>query len=376
MPGRQLVGLEHPAPLADGEEAAVEGQLQRALRRLAARPGMVLFHQHVVVDVADRQRALRSDAAEHLAQIRRRHRREPDAAALPVPLHGADVEPHVGGRQVGQGMRPVFEHGLVDGLRLAQMLAPVSRNARIQDVVMAAFDHVDGVDLHIAQMLHRRARRRGPVAERRGPVEPLRAQPDAPGVGFRKREGFFGRAGHLRTAVYNRSSSTMRRPRVSGLTPRGRGVGHGNLAARIEPACPLLRLTSGSPSGLVLGGIAVRVGTLQHHRRPSVLLTVGACLGVYVVCAVGFRSLVEPSLAKNQPPPDPVLPYSAAAFAARANPVPLPPVASRSPASTAAMPAAPAPKATPAAKAAPAAKAVPAATAATPRQRRRPRSRQ
>jgi hypothetical protein len=93
---------------------------------------------------------------------------------------------------------PVFEHRLVDGLRLAQVLAPVSRNPRVEDVVMAAFNHVDGIDLDVAEMLHRGARRLRPVAERRGPVEPLGAQPDASGVGFGEREGCLGRAGHGR----------------------------------------------------------------------------------------------------------------------------------------------------------------------------------
>ena len=76
-------------------------------------------------------------------------------------------------------MRPVFEHGLVDALRLTQMVAPVSRDAREQDLVMAALHHIDGVDLHVAEMLDRGARRLGPVAERRCLVEPLGAQPDA-----------------------------------------------------------------------------------------------------------------------------------------------------------------------------------------------------
>ena len=225
VPGHQLVGLEHALPLADGQEAAVERQLQRALRRLAARPGVVLFDQHVVVDVPDRQRALRPDAAEHLAQIRLCHRREPDAAALPVPLHGADVEPHVGGRNVRQRVRPIFEHRLVDGLGLVQVIAPVSRNARIENVVMAAFDHIDGVDLHVAQMRNRRARRLRPVAERRGAVEPLGAQPDASGIGFGEREGGLGRAGHGRrectTARFGFvASETAPIPRVNGVFRR------------------------------------------------------------------------------------------------------------------------------------------------------------
>ena len=63
-------------------------------------------------------------------------------------------------------MRPVFEHGLVDGLGLTQMLAAIARDARPQDVVMAALDHVDRVDLHIAEVLDRAAGRLGAIAER------------------------------------------------------------------------------------------------------------------------------------------------------------------------------------------------------------------
>ena len=59
------------------------------------------------------------------------------------------------------------------------MLAPVGGNARVEDVVVAALDDVDGVDLHVAEMLDRRARRLRPVAERRRRVEPLGVEPDA-----------------------------------------------------------------------------------------------------------------------------------------------------------------------------------------------------
>src|SRR6266852_2236231 len=95
-------------------------------------------------------------------------------------------------------MRPVFEARLVDRLRLAQMVALVSGNARVEDLVMAAFDHIDSVDLHIAQMLHRGASRLGPVAKRRRFVEPLGAQPDASGVGLSEREGLSAFPGHER----------------------------------------------------------------------------------------------------------------------------------------------------------------------------------
>jgi hypothetical protein len=72
-------------------------------------------------------------------------------------------------------MRPVLEHRLVDALCPAQMLALIFRNARIENVMMAAFDHVDGVDLHIAEMLDGGARRLRPVTERRARIELLRA---------------------------------------------------------------------------------------------------------------------------------------------------------------------------------------------------------
>ena len=71
MPRHQLIGLEHAVALGDREPAFVERQLQRPLRRLAAGPQMLLVHQHVVVDVADGQRAVPPDQPHHLAQIRR-----------------------------------------------------------------------------------------------------------------------------------------------------------------------------------------------------------------------------------------------------------------------------------------------------------------
>ncbi len=79
----------------------------------------------------------------------------------------------------------------------------------------------------------------------------------------------------------------------------------------------------------------MRVGSLQRQRKSSILPVIGGCLAVYAVCAVGFHALVEPSLGKNQPPPPPVLQYSAAALAARAEAVPVSPVAAGRPAAAA-----------------------------------------
>ena len=68
-------------------------------------------------------------------------------------------------------MRPVFEDGLVDALGLMEMFAPIGGNPRPQDMMVAALDNIDGVDLHIAEMLDRRRRRLRRVAEgRRQPI--------------------------------------------------------------------------------------------------------------------------------------------------------------------------------------------------------------
>ena len=64
-----------------------------------------------------------------------------------------------------------------------QMLAPIRRDARVEDVVMAALDDVDGVNLQIAQVRHccRRGLRAG--AEGLGGVQPLGMQPDSARLG-------------------------------------------------------------------------------------------------------------------------------------------------------------------------------------------------
>jgi len=79
-------------------------------------------------------------------------------------------------------MRPVFEHTSVGALGLPQVGATIVGNARVENVVMAALDDVDGVDLHIAEMGNRIGHRLRALAERRRCIKPLRAQPDAAGV--------------------------------------------------------------------------------------------------------------------------------------------------------------------------------------------------
>ena len=86
-------------------------------------------------------------------------------------------------------MRPVLEHRLVDALRAVQVLAPIVRDARVENLVVAALDDVDRVDLYVAEMLDRGADRSGTVTKRCGFVEALGVQPDAPGVGERELYG-------------------------------------------------------------------------------------------------------------------------------------------------------------------------------------------
>ena len=91
----------------------------------------------------------------------------------------ADEEAEVLCRHIRESVRPILEYGFVDRLRLSEVSAPVARDARPQDVVVAAFDHIDRVNLHIAQMFHRcwYCLRSGP--ERCEFIETLGAKPDA-----------------------------------------------------------------------------------------------------------------------------------------------------------------------------------------------------
>jgi hypothetical protein len=61
--------------------------------------------------------------------------------------------------------------------------------------MVAALDHMDGVDLDIAEVCHRRRDRLRSLAERLSAIKPLGMQPDSPGLGFGQGTGF-GRAGH------------------------------------------------------------------------------------------------------------------------------------------------------------------------------------
>src|ERR1700754_2045289 len=81
-------------------------------------------------------------------------------------------------------MRPIFKDALVHGLSPVQVLAAIGGYAAPEDVVVAALDDIDRVDLDIAQMLDGGLRCARPGPERLGPVQPLGAEPDIPGPGL------------------------------------------------------------------------------------------------------------------------------------------------------------------------------------------------
>ena len=56
----------------------------------------------------------------------------------------------------------------------------VGRDARKEYVVMAAFDHIDRIDLHIPEVLDRKLRRFGVITERGTSIQPLSMEPDVP----------------------------------------------------------------------------------------------------------------------------------------------------------------------------------------------------
>ena len=184
----QFVGLHHAVALGDGELAVVEAALQHALGRLARGPGVVLLHR-LVVDVADGDGALAADAAQHLAQLGGVGVGIPALRGGPVGLHVGQEVADVGRGHVAERVRPVFEHGLVGRLRLPEVAAPVAGDAAPQNVMMAALDDVDGVDLHVAQVRDRRGDGVRTRAEGRGPVEPLGREPQPACLPLGERDG-------------------------------------------------------------------------------------------------------------------------------------------------------------------------------------------
>src|SRR5690242_1240326 len=81
----------------------------------------------------------------------------------------------------------------------------------MEEVVVAALDHVDGVDLHIADMFDRDRDRSRSLADRRCRVQALCLQPDAARQGFGQEVGF-GLAGHSPGTYPDSASHAAGRP--------------------------------------------------------------------------------------------------------------------------------------------------------------------
>jgi hypothetical protein len=69
------------------------------------------------------------------------------------------------------------------------MLAPIGRNAGVEDVVVAPLDDVDRVDLQVAQVRDRGGRGRRARAERLSAVQALGVQPEVPRLGGGEADG-------------------------------------------------------------------------------------------------------------------------------------------------------------------------------------------
>ena len=87
MAVHELIRFDHAEARADGQRSGEERQLQCPFRWLPAGPGMVLFDQQVVVDVANRQRAIIPDKCDNPLQIFLLHRAEPALWRATLTLH-------------------------------------------------------------------------------------------------------------------------------------------------------------------------------------------------------------------------------------------------------------------------------------------------
>src|SRR5690348_12116311 len=113
MPAHQVISLEHAVALGNRDRATIERKLQRALRRLAAMPEMLLLFQHVILDVADRE-CPAFQQPHHLARIGGLYVGEPAMPLALVQSHVGDEEAEVPCGYIGQRMRPIFEYALVE----------------------------------------------------------------------------------------------------------------------------------------------------------------------------------------------------------------------------------------------------------------------
>ena len=168
-------------------------------------------------------------------------------------------------------MRPVFEHALVDALRLLEVGAAIGGDAAVEDVMVAALDHIDGVDLHIAEMLDRGRGRRRPLAERRRRIQPLRPQPDAPGLCLGQGYGIV-LAGHVPRDIIPDSGGRTARHETGhrGAAPRLRRDARAPTARRTSRPRARSRCWTTAPSPSATSARRARLQNLKTNPRIEV----------------------------------------------------------------------------------------------------------
>src|SRR5690606_12011470 len=180
-----------------------------------------------------------------------------------------------------------------------------------QDVVVAALDHVDGVDLHVTEMLDGGPGRRRAGPERLAGVEPLRPQPDPARVGPAESDGAPGtgrQACHSLT-VAARADSPGRPTRIVlglptvALVICGR-LSAGSASVAVSPEPPRRRPTG--PAG----------GTAGRPRRGAPGAPAARPRGRAARCAAPPRpgpGRLPPGCTSRPRPPRPGLPAAAPA---------------------------------------------------------------
>ena len=104
------------------------------------------------------------------------------------------------------------------------MLAPVGRDAGVEDVVVAPLDDVDRVDLQVAQVRDRGRRGLGTGAEGLGSVQALGMQPELPRLGGGEADGQLCDQGPCLWGSRSPRTRSTSSPGVNGLGSSGTSV--------------------------------------------------------------------------------------------------------------------------------------------------------
>ena len=145
------------------------------------------------------------------------------------------LPPACGGHATAPG-RPsssAAPEAFADALRLVQMLAPIRRDARVKDMVMAALDHVDGINLQIAEVRHCCGRGLRAGAEGFGDVQALGVQPDSARLGG----GELDERANLAARHQGRNIRRCRRRAAQQLRPFQKPAKKARTAARPKLGC-------------------------------------------------------------------------------------------------------------------------------------------